>query len=499
MNRTITILGLAALCAVALGAVAAPGAQAENTTAFTCVEGGGGLDFADAHCTEDVGEGNGEYGHVAIPAGEDTELTLSAVGEQRFTAIVAGAYVETAAEGLECVGCSLENVEEGEGMKVVGPAEGTEAGHLEYTNVVVAGSLGERCTVVSDPGEEPHVVTTEPLQFETTGTNSVVIAPASGEVLARFKIVTNPNEHGKKCPLIGTYNLQGSVTATTEGATVRVEEELGDLFLNGSFPAAFDGEVTIEAGTEGERHHPLAVGDGEEVEPTTQVGTTAFTCTKGGGAEDFADAHCDESVGGGSGEYGHVSIKTGEPKEIELTNAATKGETGEATPTTINASVAGAEATITAGAVSGAGTIENYEPKADVHAVRGEATLSYSELEVEAPSGCSIAGPLEATTTFEAVEEGEAMGIEFAPKSGSTFFDLTFEGEECELADITAHVTGTVTATGGAGGTAKGSGATAVLEAAHESLGVGKGEASIASTMTMRLKEGNPLALTTVE
>jgi hypothetical protein len=36
--------------------------------------------------------------------------------------------------------------------------------------------------------------------------------------------------------------------------------------------------------------------------------TTAVTCVKNGGLLDFKDAHCDETVEPGTGEFGHVEL-----------------------------------------------------------------------------------------------------------------------------------------------------------------------------------------------
>src|SRR5689334_16146452 len=48
--------------------------------------------------------------------------------------------------------------------------------------------------------------------------------------------------------------------------------------------------------------------------------TTAFECVKGGGAKDFSDAHCDNNVGAGKGEYGHVVLTLNEKVSISISN-----------------------------------------------------------------------------------------------------------------------------------------------------------------------------------
>jgi len=69
------IVGLSLLSALLFCAFAAQGASAaasKNTTAVTCVEGGGAKDFSDAHCDTAVTPGTGKFGHVAIANGNTT-------------------------------------------------------------------------------------------------------------------------------------------------------------------------------------------------------------------------------------------------------------------------------------------------------------------------------------------------------------------------------------------------------------------------------------------
>jgi hypothetical protein len=54
-------------------------------------------------------------------------------------------------------------------------------------------------------------------------------------------------------------------------------------------------------------------------------GTTAFTCVKGGGAQDFSDAQCTKGVKAGTGEYGHVAIEEASKTEINLSGENTVG------------------------------------------------------------------------------------------------------------------------------------------------------------------------------
>lgn len=75
-----TAVGISLICALVFCAVAAQGASAaegKNTTAFTCVEGGGERDFSDAHCDNNVGAGKGTFGHVVLPLNEKTSISIT--------------------------------------------------------------------------------------------------------------------------------------------------------------------------------------------------------------------------------------------------------------------------------------------------------------------------------------------------------------------------------------------------------------------------------------
>jgi hypothetical protein len=69
--------GLSLLCALAFCALAAPEAPAAGTTAFTCEQGGGALDFSDAHCDSKVANGTGKYGHVMVMEKLGTSVVTS--------------------------------------------------------------------------------------------------------------------------------------------------------------------------------------------------------------------------------------------------------------------------------------------------------------------------------------------------------------------------------------------------------------------------------------
>jgi hypothetical protein len=262
MKRTILVAGLAALAAMAFGAVLASGSQAAETTAFTCVKTGpfvGPHKFSDAHC-KTIDDPGGEYGHVVIPNGLDTELTVTTFPgeeEQVFQIEIGGAELTVVADGNHCRGCSAENATSGGQMKFIGPAAGTPAGRFLDTGVVVAG-LESKCKVV-DPTEGEGKFTTEPLRFETTGPAGLKISPATGNVFGVLHIEHKP---AQTCTVEGEYEITGFVEATIEGATLTLNDT-EHLTVFEVFPLSLKGKETVSAGEPTSQngnalHNPIA-------------------------------------------------------------------------------------------------------------------------------------------------------------------------------------------------------------------------------------------------
>lgn len=257
------------------------------------------------------------------------------------------------------------------------------------------------------------------------------------------------------------------------------------------------------------------------------VNTTAFTCVKGGG-EDFADAHCDEKVGG---KFGHAKIDPGSKTDIEVSNAETANKTTEAASATLKGVLAGVTVEVTCKTASpGKETsyIENVNHEAaKQHTVKGTISVAFSGCEVKKPAKCVVKEPIETLAEFQGVEglklqtPGEppvvhenTMGVEFKgdPNEEAAFAKLTLENkgaEKCALAGKVLEVFGTAIATGTPAPTQanKHSGATSVFEPGNgmQTLEVGKGtgqKAEFTGTFTTRMAEVNkvkqdPISLTT--
>jgi len=246
-------------------------------------------------------------------------------------------------------------------------------------------------------------------------------------------------------------------------------------------------------------------------------GTTAFTCVKGGGLNDFGDAHCDTAKEKGG--FGHSEIPAELVTELEVTNAKTKNNTTESTSAifTLKGLVGNLE--ITCGTVSGTSNNSNVAKGVDgVMANEGkEIKVDFKACKVLKPekekNTCDVKEPIEltgtSTTRVGLGSEKNTMGVEFKPtvdKEGKALplFEITFTDkspEKCTLNGNTIPVVGTVLATGSRGSdeSASSSGGTLLFTKAMtgETLKWGQFQAFFEGTVTVSMKEGSPITLTT--
>lgn len=260
-------IGLSLLCTLLCGAFAAPGASAtlaKNTTAFTCVPNGGNLDFSDAHCDHQVGEGTGSFGHQAIPLSTTTEVVQtneSTKNEttERTPAILKGellkAKVEISCQKAEGKG-TFKN-EEPESKVHRGSGEGS----TEITECTVVKPA--KCKV-----KEPIAVnvTAVPVE-ELNGTEKNMGGEIKGA--KANETFTEITFEGAECGLKGpTFPIKGSLIATGApapnakytGATAiySPEKEMEKLEL-GARPAEISITTTVRrAPVEGVKQFPLA-------------------------------------------------------------------------------------------------------------------------------------------------------------------------------------------------------------------------------------------------
>jgi hypothetical protein len=222
------IIGLSLLCAFVFSAFAAQSATAQvgtkstNTTAVTCVKGGG-EDFEDPHCDEKVEAGTGEYGHVAIANDITAELEVSQEGASKLNGTLAGVNTEVTCNTVASVPekSFIHNVP-------------TETKNHTVTGTVQV-NLTE-CTVIKPPKgcnvKEPVVLTATFQGVEGLNKEGEMGIEFVGEGEKTFAELTFVNKGEEKCSLINggkPFLLKGSMIAT--GNVAQVNKENGATWV----------------------------------------------------------------------------------------------------------------------------------------------------------------------------------------------------------------------------------------------------------------------------
>ena len=255
-------VGLSLLCTLVLytlAAQSASAAKAVNTTAVTCVEGKGELDFSDAHCDSKVTAGTGKYGHVAVPVNETKSIDGTNKGTGGITTpIVLKGKVFGAAAEITCstmtttTGASaVHNVETEKKHTMTGN------GTAVFTNCSVQKPL--KCDV-QEPIEA--AATFEGVEGLGPEKNTMGVEYV-GENKGTFATITFQNNGAESCSLAGkSGSIEGSVIGTSNvspsgkwtGATITFSaaNEMEKLLFGGS-----NAEVNLTAtptGTGGGAH-----------------------------------------------------------------------------------------------------------------------------------------------------------------------------------------------------------------------------------------------------
>lgn len=257
MSRRKVFVALAVLYAVAVNAVMASGASA-GSTAFTCVAKSGGGAGLNEHCVPGSNATPG-YETAAITVGENTQLTLGAVGNTELKTKIALAKVILTATGVECVGCMAENHQEPNGAMDV-----TGTGSIRYTGVkinVASCMVGKVETIEGkEVVSEFEEVNTEPLTFTTSAVGGAVKLKISPEVGTAVAVVHLTPTGGGRCALGSEFTVTGSAFATTNGATAKFATGAGELAVGGQV-AELAGEVTMSSGLTGGTHRPMTLAE----------------------------------------------------------------------------------------------------------------------------------------------------------------------------------------------------------------------------------------------
>ncbi|MGV1049128.1 MAG: hypothetical protein ACOYD4_11460 [Solirubrobacterales bacterium] len=255
------VIGLCMLCALFISAVAAQGASAEGTTAYTCASVAAGTGtFKGAHCKpSDAGTGAGaNWSHVSIANGTTTEIIgsdLATNGTTHTGAIlkstVAGSAIELVAKEVSGSG-TMSNSQPG--TEMIASGEGV----IKYSGVT-ENLLG--CKVTGKPGGA-GTVETKKLAASTAGVGmGLNFTPAeAGSPFAEFELT--------EC-IIGplTIKVFGSVLGVPDGATtntvhntVTAEKTLRLQNAKTGPLAGIEGTLTISGRTGGSgAYTPLSV------------------------------------------------------------------------------------------------------------------------------------------------------------------------------------------------------------------------------------------------
>lgn len=226
------IFGLCMLCALAISAVAAQGAFAQEY--FTCAAGTGSTGFTDAHCKSRAANSS----QVAFVHQAFTGTTLATLSSETTQQ---GAWDTTFFVSIQAgVILALQST------KATGPASIMNSGGssfasavITYENVTVTAPAGKGCVVTGGK------VVTKELAATTAGlTNELKFTPASGSVFGEFTVTG--------CSIAAlnhVYKLEGSVKGQTEGATTNFTKAntraQGTLKLAGQV-AELEGTLTLK-------------------------------------------------------------------------------------------------------------------------------------------------------------------------------------------------------------------------------------------------------------
>jgi hypothetical protein len=269
------VVGISLICALAFCAFAAQSASAipaKNTTAFTCVEGGGAKDFEDPHCDKKVAGGAGKFGHVPIALNQTTEITVSNAKTKNMTIEssptifkfeFAGQVVEISCKTVHGIG-TMHNVE-------LAAKEHKVTGTLTIKVTECKVEKPEKCAV-----KEPIEYKTEFEGVEGLGpeanTHGIEFKPHKEGPMALIEINFLGAEcvlNGKVAPIQGTMIATGAPKPSVKhsGATLIFTKEMTKetLKIDGK-PVEKSGALTLRmAPIGGQEQHPIAFTTPTEV------------------------------------------------------------------------------------------------------------------------------------------------------------------------------------------------------------------------------------------
>jgi hypothetical protein len=266
MIRRRAVLGLSLLSALvfcAFFAQSAAAVSAKNTTAYTCVENGVIKEFEDAHCDNRVGAELGKFGHLPIPIGQTTSITVTNAKTKAatfestptvFKFMIGGKPVEVSCTLVHGIG-NMHNMEPQ-------PGEHKVTGTLSIT-VTGCKVKPMKCFV-----KEPIEFKVEFEGVEGLGpeenTHGIEIKP---HVEGGGPLLTITLE-GPECPVKGVVPIEGTMIATggpnpkerhSGATTVFTNEMTKETLKVEKLPAEHSGALTLKMSPiEGVEQNPIA-------------------------------------------------------------------------------------------------------------------------------------------------------------------------------------------------------------------------------------------------
>jgi hypothetical protein len=228
-----SVIGIALLCALLVGAYTTTAAMGAPGRAFTCAPGG--TEFSDAHC---LTAGTG-FGHVSIANGTNTQVTgtnsKTASGTTASTPFKLKGKIAGVATEIQCI--EHEEVT----ILINSPTFVTFSTTTTLRSCSVTLPAGRECVVTGGK------ITSNELMASTEGltnSNEVKTEPSSGTELFGVPISGCKNNS----PPSATYPVDGSFISTASGATLSTTHAgittQGTLTFGGN-PAGTEGAVTL--------------------------------------------------------------------------------------------------------------------------------------------------------------------------------------------------------------------------------------------------------------
>lgn len=271
IGRRIAVV-LSLICAQAFCALAAQGASASGTTAFTCSSGAAIKGFSDEHCDTAVGTSEGSFGHVGIEAGQETEVEYTNGKTKNETkeatpAIFKGVIAGVAFE-ISCTTVSGSAKDTNKEISGAMQNEGTGLA-LKYSGCAVSKPT-KGCKVKETLEMAGSTITKENLGSGSSEMG-VEFKPTTGKAFTEFTF------EGTECVLKGkSVTVEGAAVATgSRGSTAAVTSSGATLV----FTTAMTKETLKAAGNAAELSSTVTVKmKGEGGKPVTLT-TTASEAT----------------------------------------------------------------------------------------------------------------------------------------------------------------------------------------------------------------------------